>query len=94
LPELPEVESVRLALVAAMVGARFEHVTVGRRDLRTTFPPRFAARVTGLRVESIDRRAKYLFGQRSSGETLLVRLGMSGWFRVEPAIAKIPDRVR
>jgi formamidopyrimidine-DNA glycosylase len=32
----------------------------------------------------VDRRAKYLVAPISSGETLLMHLGMSGWFRVEP----------
>ena len=31
----------------------------------------------------LDRRAKYLLASLSSGETLVVHLGMSGWFRVD-----------
>jgi formamidopyrimidine-DNA glycosylase len=83
LPELPEVESVRRALEPVMAGARFDRVIVRRPDLRTPFPPRFAARLTGKRLDVLSRRAKYLLGSLSSGETLLVHLGMTGSFRVE-----------
>jgi formamidopyrimidine-DNA glycosylase len=83
LPELPEVEAVRRRLDPAMSGARFTRVTVRRPDLRIPFPRRFAARLTGETVLSVTRRAKYLAAELSSGETLLMHLGMSGSFRVE-----------
>jgi formamidopyrimidine-DNA glycosylase len=83
LPELPEVESVRRRLAPAMTGARFKRVTLRRPDLRIPFPRRFAARLTGETVVSLTRRAKYLVAELSSGETLLMHLGMSGWFRVD-----------
>jgi formamidopyrimidine-DNA glycosylase len=34
-------------------------------------------------VLALTRRAKYLVAQLSSGETLVMHLGMSGWFRVD-----------
>jgi len=66
-----------------MQDARFERVTLHRGDLRTRFPRRFRARLEGCRVEELARRAKYLLAHLSSGETLLMHLGMSGSFRVE-----------
>jgi formamidopyrimidine-DNA glycosylase len=66
-----------------MTGARFTRVIVRRPDLRIPFPRRFAARVTGETVVALTRRAKYLVAGLSSGETLLMHLGMSGSFRVE-----------
>src|SRR5258705_13947186 len=65
-----------------MAGARFVDVAVRRPDLRTAFPRRFAARLKGRTVARLDRRAKYLLAALSSGETLLMHLGMSGSFRV------------
>ena len=65
-----------------MTGARFVDVEVRRPDLRTAFPRRFAARLKGQTVERLDRRAKYLLAVLSSGDTLLMHLGMSGSFRV------------
>jgi formamidopyrimidine-DNA glycosylase len=85
LPELPEVEATRRELLPVMQGARFERVTLHRGDLRTRFPRRFRARLEGSRVDELSRRAKYLLAHLSSGETLLMHLGMSGSFRVEYA---------
>jgi len=68
-----------------MTAARFTRVTVRRPDLRIPFPRRFAARLTGETVVALTRRAKYLVAELSSGETLLMHLGMSGSFRVERA---------
>jgi len=83
LPELPEVEATRRELLPAVQGARFERVTLHRGNLRTKFPRRFRARLEGSTVEALTRRAKYLLAHLSSGETLLMHLGMSGSFRVE-----------
>ena len=83
MPELPEVEATRRELLPAMEAARFERVALHRGDLRTRFPRRFRARLEGCRVTGLTRRAKYLLAHLSSGETLLMHLGMSGSFRVE-----------
>src|SRR5690242_13737144 len=82
MPELPEVESVRRGLAPAMEGARFRKVETRRRDLRWPLPRDFAKRLEGQKVESVGRRAKYLTVDVSSGDVLLMHLGMSGSFRV------------
>ena len=66
-----------------MKGARFTRVELRRGDLRRPFPARFAARLRGQTVVRLGRRAKYLLGTLSSGETLLMHLGMSGSIRAE-----------
>ena len=66
-----------------MRDARIEHVVLRRPDLRTRFPRRFAARLEGRTVLAVERRAKYLLVPVSSGETLIMHLGMSGSFRIE-----------
>ena len=78
MPELPEVETVRRGLVPAMEGRRILSAEVRRPDLRWPFPERMAERLAGTRVERLGRRSKYLLADLSSGETLLVHLGMSG----------------
>ena len=88
MPELPEVERVRRSLVPAMAGARFERITLNRPDLRQPFPAGFARRLRGQTVRSITRRGKYLLADLSSGDTLIMHLGMSGWFRVEPTTSR------
>src|SRR5476651_1842785 len=82
MPELPEVETVRLGLAPAMEGARFTKVEARRRDLRWPLPKDFAKRLEGHTVEGLGRRAKYLLADLSSGDVLVMHLGMSGSFRV------------
>jgi formamidopyrimidine-DNA glycosylase len=82
MPELPEVETVRRGLEPAMVGARIVAVEQRRPDLRFPFPERFAERLQGQEVTSLGRRAKYLLADLSSGEVLIMHLGMSGRFLV------------
>ena len=83
MPELPEVETVRRGLAPAMEGARLVKVEARRPDLRFPFPKDFAKRLAGQTVTGLGRRAKYLLADLSSGEVLLMHLGMSGSFRVE-----------
>jgi formamidopyrimidine-DNA glycosylase len=91
MPELPEVETVRRGLEPAMVGARIVAVEQRRPDLRFPFPARFAARLTGRDITSLGRRAKYLLADLSSGEVLVMHLGMTGRFLVaEDARTRVP----
>jgi len=82
MPELPEVETVRRGLAPAMEGARFTRVEARRRDLRWPLPKDFAKRLQGTMVDGLGRRAKYLLADLSSGDVLVMHLGMSGSFRV------------
>jgi len=78
MPELPEVETVRRGLAPVMEGAVIARAGINRPDLRWPFPPDMSARLTGARVLVLRRRSKYLLADLSTGETLLVHLGMSG----------------
>jgi formamidopyrimidine-DNA glycosylase len=82
MPELPEVETVRRGLEPVMEGARIEKVEARRPDLRRPLPKDFVKRLEGRTVEGLGRRAKYLLADLSSGEVLMMHLGMSGSFRV------------
>ena len=82
MPELPEVETVRRGLAPAMEDARFSKVEVRRPDLRWPLPRNFAHRLHGQTVTGLGRRAKYLLADLSSGDVLLMHLGMSGSFHV------------
>ena len=78
MPELPEVETVRRGLAPVMQGAVIAQAQVNRPDLRWPFPPRMAERLTGQTVTALRRRSKYILVDLSSGETLIIHLGMSG----------------
>jgi formamidopyrimidine-DNA glycosylase len=73
-----------------MRGARFRRVILNRPNLRISFPEQFVERLRGKTAEAIARRGKYLMVTLSSGETLIMHLGMSGWFHV----AATGDRTR
>lgn len=78
MPELPEVETVRRGLLPVMEGRVIARAQVNRPDLRWPLPDRMADRLTGQRVLSLRRRSKYILADLSSGESLLIHLGMSG----------------
>jgi formamidopyrimidine-DNA glycosylase len=82
MPELPEVETVRRGLEHAMVGAGIVSVEARRPDLRFPLPQNFVARLAGQEVVSLGRRAKYLLADLTSGEVLIMHLGMTGRFLV------------
>jgi formamidopyrimidine-DNA glycosylase len=82
MPELPEVETVRRGLEQAIAGERITRVEVRRGDLRWPLAKDFAQRLAGKLVTGLGRRAKYLLADLSSGEVLLMHLGMSGSFHV------------
>lgn len=83
MPELPEVETVRRGLAPVMEGATFLKAEQRRGDLRVPFPRGFAKRLTGRKVVSVGRRAKYLTIDLDDGTVLIAHLGMSGSFRIE-----------
>jgi formamidopyrimidine-DNA glycosylase len=78
MPELPEVETVRRGLAPVMEGRTIRLATVNRPDLRWPLPERMAERLTGQAVTVLRRRSKYILADLSSGETLIIHLGMSG----------------
>jgi formamidopyrimidine-DNA glycosylase len=82
MPELPEVETVRRGLQPAMEGAKIVKAEVRRKDLRFPFQKDFVRRLEDQTVTGLGRRAKYLMADLSSGDVLLMHLGMSGSFRV------------
>lgn len=85
MPELPEVETVRRGLSPAMEGQVIARLEVNRPDLRFPFPEDFRARVEGATIQRMGRRAKFLVTELSTGEALIMHLGMSGRFTINSA---------
>ncbi|MEG6508408.1 bifunctional DNA-formamidopyrimidine glycosylase/DNA-(apurinic or apyrimidinic site) lyase [Methyloligella sp. 2.7D] len=85
MPELPEVETVRLGLLPVLVKNRIAGVEQRRDDLRFPLPTHFAARLTGRRIEALERRAKYMLARLDNGEVLVMHLGMTGRFTIDEA---------
>ena len=83
MPELPEVETVRRGLAPAMEGARIAKVEVRHRGLRWPIAKDFEKRLHGQTIDGLGRRAKYILADLSSGDVLVMHLGMSGSFRID-----------
>jgi formamidopyrimidine-DNA glycosylase len=85
MPELPEVETVMRGLQGVLEGRTITRAQIHRPDLRWPFPVGLAVRLTGARVLSFRRRAKYILMRIEGGDSVLVHLGMSGRMLIGPA---------
>jgi formamidopyrimidine-DNA glycosylase len=65
-----------------MEGSKIIKAEARRKDLRFPFQKDFIARLEGQTVTGLGRRAKYLMADLTSGDVLLMHLGMSGSFRI------------
>ena len=83
MPELPEVETVRLGLDPYLTGATLSHTRINRADLRYPFPKDFARRLDGATVLRLERRAKYLLAHLDTQHIWVTHLGMTGRFRID-----------
>ena len=94
MPELPEVETTRRGIAALAVGRRVAALHVYDPRLRWPVPASLPERITGHRIEALDRRSKYLLF-RLPGGSLLVHLGMTGSLRafVNPPPRRPHDHV-
>jgi formamidopyrimidine-DNA glycosylase len=82
MPELPEVETIRVALEPHIVGRRLERVEIHDPRLTRPFEPSaVAAELEGERVAALERRGKYLIVRFESGRVLLIHLRMTGSLR-------------
>ncbi|PHV12721.1 bifunctional DNA-formamidopyrimidine glycosylase/DNA-(apurinic or apyrimidinic site) lyase [Chitinimonas sp. BJB300] len=84
MPELPEVETTRRGIEAAIVGHTLQKALVRNSSLRWPVPPDLSDIVAGRRVVQVLRRAKYLLFDIEHGH-LILHLGMSGSLRVVSA---------
>ena len=81
MPELPEVETTRRGIEPWLVGRRIESLRVREWRLRWRVPRSLPAKISGARIRSVGRRAKYLLIATDAG-TLIWHLGMSGSLRI------------
>ena len=79
MPELPEVETLRLDLDREVVGKRIKTVEVsGKRAIRRHPNAKsFVSRLEGRKLDAVTRRGKYLV-LALGDDALVVHLGMSG----------------
>ena len=82
MPELPEVETTVRGLERVLEGRRISRIEARRADLRRPFPHDLGQRLTGARVTSLGRRAKYGLIHTDRNDTMVFHLGMSGSWRI------------
>ena len=82
MPELPEVETVRMGLAQVLEGRRLSRVIARRRNLRWPLPEDFGQRLTNRQVLSVERRAKFLVIRLDGDVVWIAHLGMSGRFSI------------
>ena len=84
MPELPEVETTVRGLARFLDGERIERLLLNRPDMRFPFPDGLVQAMTGARVTSLGRRAKYGLLHTDRDSTFIFHLGMSGRWRIDP----------
>jgi len=82
MPELPEVETTLRGITPHIKGQTISKIIIRQRQLRWPIPDEIKS-LTGLPVEEITRRGKYLFWQTPAGH-LIWHLGMSGSMLILP----------
>ena len=91
MPELPEVETVVRDLRGTVVGRTIRSVELGHPSvIRFPEPAVLASVLPGNRIDSVERRGKYIFMVLDSGEDLVVHLGMTGHLLVCAHDAEVP----
>lgn len=78
MPELPEVETVRLGLAALLPGRVFAAATHDNEKSFPNSPADVDAFLLGSAVAAVKRRAKVLLIELSSGYSLVIHLKMTG----------------
>ena len=83
MPELPEVQVVKNFFDLQVVGKRISRVNIINNKLRYQIPPRLNSKLSNLIISEILRRGKYLILLfKNSDISLLIHLGMTGYFRL------------
>ncbi len=79
MPELPEVEVICQGLLPHLINRTIVSVYCSGKQLRSPVPCKeMQIKLTGKRITSLGRRAKYLILKIDHGGTLIIHLGMSG----------------
>ena len=81
MPELPEVETIRRGIEPLVVNKIVDHVRIYNGSLRWPVPDALVDVLPGQKVQSVERRSKYLLFTCDRG-ALIVHLGMTGHLRL------------
>ena len=82
MPELPEIETVKLGLEKTILDSVIMSTKISRRDLRFPIDAKFEKLILNKRVLAVGRRSKYILLFLNNKMTLILHLGMSGKINV------------
>ncbi len=84
MPELPEVETIRITLEPKLIGRRITGVFVALpKMIQHPTPEALETLLTGRKITAMDRRGKYLLIRLDDAATLAIHLRMTGQLTVE-----------
>ena len=94
MPELPEVETIKNELSPHIIGRRLTEVTVlDAKLVRQPSVEELRQKLAGKKINSLERRGKYLIFHLSGGKALIIHLKMSGALLLNPEQADRHARV-
>lgn len=82
MPELPEVETIKTAINKAINCGVINRVIVRNRNFKEKIPEDFAHVISGSRIESFHRIAKYIVINLNNELSIIWHLGMSGKIKI------------
>lgn len=83
MPELPEVETLKLSLQGNIIDLRIIDVEVRRANLRYPIPINLKSEVSNCKILNLHRIAKYLILELDNSKGIIIHLGMSGRFTLQ-----------
>ncbi len=93
MPELPEVEVVKEGLKKIIKPSDIiKNIDFRRKDLRSPFPFKKLAKISGQKILTLHRRAKYILFE-TQDFFIISHLGMTGSWRSEAKTQKVHDHV-
>lgn len=78
MPELPEVETIVRGLKRTVLGKKIRGIKIVPSRVLQNKPGYFKQNLIGLKIIGVERRGKNIILQLSSGNLLLIHLGMTG----------------
>jgi formamidopyrimidine-DNA glycosylase len=88
MPELPEVETVRLGLAKHVIGKKIRKVEVLHPRATATKSLAPLSSLVGAKIKGVSRRGKFLWFDLDRPEVLVAHLGMSGQFLISNSVSK------
>lgn len=79
MPELPEVEVIKRGLIPHLVDRKITTISYNSKSLRTPVNiTKMIELAKGVRITSLERRAKYILVHLANGAAIVIHLGMTG----------------